>query len=312
MSEIRSRVKLFKSRESDRGVEQCVSITLGCQLTRGDMPNTAQHSRFQSAVTTGSMTTGETEEIKCHSSRKLLWGSANRHAMFKLMWTLGFKWKHQKWYTWEKNNIINISIVSYTVLRLNREQMERFTCIFCFSDCSMHHHFIRSRHRCAGFSAGVRRKRQERWDETREQIWQLWTGTVWQVHCMSACLFIFVSHSMNKQWSQNICVHFSIQFMNVIIVDTNLSKFTISNAVIFISVQIFFRATVVLKMLNCVKHLHLCWCCRLRCPISGRYASWESGTKRGIRSLAGTLAGWETCTRASCTITQNQFVHFTL
>lgn len=44
MSEIRSPVKLFKSRESDSGVEQCVSITLSSQLTRGDMPNTDQLS----------------------------------------------------------------------------------------------------------------------------------------------------------------------------------------------------------------------------------------------------------------------------
>jgi len=41
------------------------------------MPNTAQQSRFQSAVTTGSMTTGETEEMKYHRAlikdfRKLL------------------------------------------------------------------------------------------------------------------------------------------------------------------------------------------------------------------------------------------------
>lgn len=44
MSEIRSPVKLFKSRESDCGVEQCVSITLSSQLTRGNMSNTDQLS----------------------------------------------------------------------------------------------------------------------------------------------------------------------------------------------------------------------------------------------------------------------------
>lgn len=146
MSEIRSRVKLFKSWESNRGVEQCVSITLGCQLTRGDLPNTSQHSSAQQISECSNYRKHDNrwdwrDEMSQSINEWLLWGSANRHAMFKLMWTLGFNWKHQKCYTWGKNNIINISIDSYTVLRLNREQMECFAYIFCLSDCFMHRHF---------------------------------------------------------------------------------------------------------------------------------------------------------------------------